>query len=178
MTRSEILKELGVEEDRADLLTYDDWLEVFRRIPTSKLMGWQSALQQLPVEAYAAAARWIEIIGNPSKIDKLYSAQLASKENKDIMPIALGDDDEAFYEALIEKSVNQLNSSTTSTQEVARLTQNLNIFRKELHDIRARRPKEGSPLQKALSEFKKIEEKENKRKKRTTRKKGAKGDRN
>jgi len=157
MNLPELLKKLGVKEGSVNELTYDDWLEVFRKVPTQELVSYQKDLMQLPTEAYSAAARWIEIIRNPSKIDKLYSAQLATKESKDIMPIALGDDDEAFYEALIEKSVLQLNSSTTSTQEVARLTQNLNIFRKELHDIRARRPREGSTLQKVLKEFEKME---------------------
>ena len=37
-----------------------------------------------------------------------------------------------------------------SAQEAARITQNLNIFRKELHEIRSRKPKKGTVLEQVL----------------------------
>ena len=66
------------------------------------------------------------------------------------MEVAVGDDDEVFYEALIRENVTQLNTSNISQQEVARLTQNINIFRKELREIRSRTPKKGTVLEKVL----------------------------
>ena len=130
---------------------YDQWLDFFRRVPVMDLLSSQVQLKQkLSTEGFAAASRWIEIINSPSKIDKLYSAKLKAESDRDIMEVAVGDDDEAFYEALIRENVQQLNNSSTSTQEIARLTQNINIFRKELREIRARKPRKGTVLEQVL----------------------------
>ena len=153
---------LEINEKTTKNYTYDDWLDYFRKIPTKELLESKKYLSEvLPVEGFAAASRWIEIIQNPSKMDKLYSARLKAKSEADIMQIAVGDDDEAFYEALIKENVQQLNTSNISQQEVARLTQNINIFRKELREIRSRKPKKGTVLEQVL---KKAEIPQNKRK--------------
>ena len=142
---------LEIDKKKTKDYTYDDWLDYFRVVPTKELMESKQYLaQNLPVEGFAAASRWIEIIQNPSKMDKLYSARLKAKSEADIMQISVGDDDEAFYEALIRENVQQLNTSNISQQEVARLTQNINIFRKELREIRSRKPKEGTVLEQVL----------------------------
>lgn len=131
--------------------SYDEWLEVFRKVPAKKIMASKAWLEtNLPVEGFAAASRWIEIIGNPTKMDKLYQGRLRAKEKDSIMDLAVGDDDEAFYEALIKENVEKLDESRNSAQEVARITQNLNIFRKQLREIRSRKPKKGSVLEKVL----------------------------
>lgn len=153
---------LKIDKEKTKNYTYDDWLDFFRVIPTKELMESKKYLAEaLPVEGFAAASRWIEIIQNPSKMDKLYSARLKAKSEADIMQIAVGDDDEAFYEALIHENVQQLSTSNISQQEVARLTQNINIFRKELREIRSRKPKKGTVLEQVL---KKAEIPQNKRK--------------
>lgn len=142
---------LEINEKATKNYTYDDWLDYFRKIPTKELLESKKYLSEvLPVEGFAAASRWIEIIQNPSKMDKLYSARLKAKSEADIMQIAVGDDDESFYEALIRENVQQLNTSNISQQEVARLTQNINIFRKELREIRSRKPKKGTVLEQVL----------------------------
>lgn len=142
---------LTIDEGSTKNYTYDDWLDYFRQVPTKELLESKKYLSEvLPVEGFAAASRWIEIIQNPSKMDKLYSARLKAKSEADIMQISVGDDDEAFYEALIRENVQQLNTSNISQQEVARLTQNINIFRKELREIRSRKPKKGTVLEKVL----------------------------
>lgn len=142
---------LAIDQEATKEYTYDDWLDYFRQVPTKELLESKKYLSEvLPVEGFAAASRWIEIIQNPSKMDKLYSARLKAKTEADIMQISVGDDDEAFYEALIRENVQQLNTSNISQQEVARLTQNINIFRKELREIRSRKPKKGTVLEKVL----------------------------
>lgn len=142
---------LEIDKKKTSNYTYDDWLDYFRTVPTKELMESRKYLSEvLPVEGFAAASRWIEIIQNPSKMDKLYSARLKAKSEADIMQISVGDDDEAFYEALIRENVTQLNTSNISQQEVARLTQNINIFRKELREIRSRKPKKGTVLEQVL----------------------------
>lgn len=142
---------ISIDQNVTKNYTYDDWLDYFRQVPTKELLESKKYLSEvLPVEGFAAASRWIEIIQNPSKMDKLYSARLKAKSEADIMQISVGDDDEAFYEALIRENVQQLNTSNISQQEVARLTQNINIFRKELREIRSRKPKKGTVLEKVL----------------------------
>lgn len=131
-------------------LDYDAWLEFFRVQPASNLARYERLKARIPTEGYAALKRWQEIIENPSKMDKLYQGRLKAENDKNIMEVAVGDDDEAFYEALIRENVQQLNTSNISQQEVARLTQNINIFRKELREIRSRKPKKGTVLEKVL----------------------------
>lgn len=142
---------LKIDQEATKSYTYDDWLDYFRKVPTKELLESKKYLSEvLPVEGFAAASRWIEIIQSPSKMDKLYSARLKAKTEADIMEIAVGDDDEVFYESLIRENVQQLSTSNISQQEVARLTQNINIFRKELREIRSRKPKKGTVLEKVL----------------------------
>ena len=131
-------------------LDYDQWLEFFRKQPAGKLAQFERLKNEIPTEGYAALKRWQEIIENPSKMDKLYQGRLKAENDKNIMEVAVGDDDEVFYEALIKENVQQLNTSNISQQEVARLTQNINIFRKELREIRSRKPKKGTVLEKVL----------------------------
>lgn len=131
-------------------LDYDEWLEFFRKQPAGKLSQFERLKNEIPTEGYAALKRWQEIIENPSKMDKLYQGRLKAENDKNIMEVAVGDDDEEFYEALIRENVQQLNTSNISQQEVARLTQNINIFRKELREIRSRKPKKGTVLEKVL----------------------------
>lgn len=131
---------------------YDQWLNFFRKKSASELKQAQEELiDKIPADGYAALNRWIEILDNPSKMDKLYKGRL-SKDNKkkDIMKIAVGDNDEEFYKALIEENVEQLRSSGASQQEVARLSQNINIFRKQLHESRSRKPRKGTTLEQVL----------------------------
>lgn len=148
----QIHKKLGVEVS-GDPMTfdYDQWLELFRKVPAGKIAKAEDWLNEnLPVEGFAAASRWIEIIDNPTKMDKLYQGRLRAGEKESIMELAVGDNDEAFYEALIRENVAKLDESRSSAQEVARITQNLNIFRKQLREIRSHKPKQGSVLQKVL----------------------------
>lgn len=133
---------------------YDEWLEFFRKIPVAITAKNQKLLMEtIPGDGYAAAARWIEISREPSKMDKLHKTQLKARQDKEVMDLAVGDDDEAFYEALIRENVEQLNSGNVSPQEVARLSQNINIFRKELREIRSRRPNKNTKLAKVLKEI-------------------------
>ena len=138
-----------IELPKAEL-DYDQWLEFFRKQPAGRLAQFESLKNEIPTEGYAALKRWQEIIENPSKMDKLYQGRLKAENDKNIMEVAVGDDDEVFYEALIRENVQQLNTSNISQQEVARLTQNINIFRKELREIRSRKPKKGTVLEQVL----------------------------
>jgi len=129
---------------------YNDWLEYFARIPATKLRESQEALgASLPGEGYAALVRWLEIFDNPSKMDKLSQGRIKAQKEANLMEVAVGDDDEQFYKDLILKNVSELEGS--SPQEVARLSQNINIYRKQLQEIRSHKPKANSTLSKVLA---------------------------
>lgn len=150
MTKQPKLLGIDLPPDYAKM-TYDGWLDFFRTVPAARLIENIDILEAvLPLEGYAAARRWQEIIENPSRMDKLYQGRLTAENKQSIMDLAVGDDDEAFYEALIRENVAKLDESRNSAQEVARITQNLNIFRQQLRDIRSRKPKKGTVLEKVL----------------------------
>ena len=135
----------------SDSYDYDSWLDYFRKLPISDLKRMDGeCANTIPTEGYAALKRWLEIVDNPSKMDKLYQGRLKAQQDKNVMDLAVGDDDAAFYEALIKENVDQLNSGNVSPQEVARLSQNINIFRKELREIRSRTPNKNTKLAKVL----------------------------
>jgi len=137
----------------ADAKDYDDYLEYFKSITPSQLKAlFKTGKDSIGVEAYAALSRWVEIIGSPSKIEKIRRTRMAQNQEQNINEIAVGDDDEQFYEALIKQNVAQLNSSSVSQQEVARLTSNINIFRKELRSIRSRTIRKDTVLAKILDQ--------------------------
>ena len=153
MEQKPSMQEIKLPEGYQDF-DYDEWLEFFRKIPVAITAKNQKLLMEtIPGDGYAAAARWIEISREPSKMDKLHKTQLKARQDKEVMDLAVGDDDEAFYEALIKENVEQLNSGNVSPQEVARLSQNINIFRKELREIRSRKPKENTKLAEVLKKL-------------------------
>lgn len=88
----------------------------------------------------------LKIVKEVQKMD----APAAANSGKSIEELAIGDDDEAFYIGLIQENTTQLLRKNISPQEAARLTQNLDIFRSKLREVRSRKPKEGSTLAKIL----------------------------
>lgn len=135
-----------------DKYDYDDWLEFFRKMPAATLVESIEWLRQnISSDGYAAAQRWLQIFDSPNRMDKLYKGKLDKEQEENIMDVAIGDDDEAFYIALIRQNTAQLSNPSTSQQEVARLTANINIFRKELSLIRSRSIKKGTVLEKVVN---------------------------
>lgn len=153
----ENIPEVTVDLKGTENFNYDEWLEFFRKIPGGAgaiIDGIDYIKRHANSDGYAAARRWLEIFDEPSRMDKLYKGRLnkqLEEQEESIMDIAIGDDDEKFYEALIRQNTTQLSSSNISQQEVARLSQNINIFRKELREIRSRKTKAGSVLDKVLT---------------------------
>lgn len=144
---------LGIEVTPKQIreFTYNEWLDCFRSVPTAKLLNSTDWLQEnLPIEAYAAAARWVEIIGNPHRIDKLLQTKLDQEEEEDLINLAVGDDPEAFQIALVKRTAKELKNAATS-QEVARLSMNLKLFQRDLAEIRSKRSKKGSLIEKIMN---------------------------
>lgn len=143
---------LKIDAKKTKGYRYNDWLEYFSQIPAAQMLDAQDKLKDmLPAEGYAAAMRWLEIFENPSRMDKLLQGRIKVQEEASIMEVAIGDDDEKFYMSLIRKNVAELDGA--SPQEVARISQNLNIYRKQLQEIRSHKPKGGTVLAKVLKEL-------------------------
>lgn len=141
---------MKIDMKKAKNFRYNDWLEYFAQASAADLRGSQEDLEKtLPSEGYAALMRWLEIFDNPSKMDKLSQGRIKAQKEANLMEVAVGDDDEQFYIDLILKNVAELEGS--SPQEVARLSQNINIYRKQLQEIRSHKPKANSTLSKVLA---------------------------
>lgn len=141
---------IKIDNKKTKNYRYNDWLEYFAQIPANDLRDSQEKLgETLPGEGYAALMRWLEIFENPSKMDKLSQGRIKAQKEANLMEVAVGDDDEQFYKDLILKNVSELEGS--SPQEVARLSQNINIYRKQLQEIRSHKPKANSTLSKVLA---------------------------
>lgn len=141
---------IEINKKKTENFLYNDWLEWLRQFSAAEMRESEDALsRELPAEGYAALARWLEIFDNPSKMDKLSQGRIKAQQEASIMEVAVGDDDEAFYMDLIRKNVSELEGA--SPQEVARLSQNINIYRQQLQDIRSHRPKSGSVLAEVLA---------------------------
>lgn len=152
---------------------YDDYLEYFKTITPNQLRQlMKTGKDSMQIEAYAALSRWAEIVGSPSKIEKIRRTKMAQDIEQNINEIAVGDDDIKFYEALIQQNVRQLNSTSVSQQEVARLTSNINIFRKELRMVRSRTVRKDTVLSRIIDQADDIKPKPVKKK--TSKKKPAK----
>lgn len=141
---------MKIDTEKAKNFRYNDWLEYFAQASAADLRGSQEDLEKnLPSEGYAALMRWLEIFDNPSKMDKLSQGRIKAQKEANLMEVAVGDDDEQFYIDLILKNVAELEGS--SPQEVARLSQNINIYRKQLQEIRSHKPKANSTLSRVLA---------------------------
>lgn len=144
---------------------YDDYLDYFKTITPNQLRRlMKTGKDGMDIEAYAALSRWAEIVGSPSKIEKIRRTKMARDLEQNINEIAVGDDDVAFYEALIQQNVQQLNSTSVSQQEVARLTSNINIFRKELRTVKSRTIRKDTVLSRIIDQVDGVKQKPIKKK--------------
>ena len=183
MTPDKVIKELknrlglSITATEFDTMGYNEWLDRLRKVPAGKLRAAEEWLEaNIPGEGFAAVERWLDIYDTPARIDKLLQSKLDKDEEEDLMALAVGDDQETFYVALVKKTARELNNAATA-QEVARLSMNLKIFQGELANIRSKRAKKGSLLDKIMQASAGLPEPPQiakKRPKAATKKKGAK----
>lgn len=152
-----------IDRSKTKDFDYNDWFAYFLDLPARKLLDNRETIaDELPAVGYAAFMRWMDIFENPSKMDKIIKAQVDEGRQSDLIDLAVGEDDEAYYEGIIKEIAIQMNSSGTSPQEFARLAANMNIARKELREIRSRRPKKGTKLDSILTKIAEIDQKSTK----------------
>lgn len=74
---------------------YDHWFDYFKTLPPATIrLLFRTGQNNLPTEAYAALSRWVDIISNPARIDKIHqAAMLRPKTTKDgILAMARSND--------------------------------------------------------------------------------------
>lgn len=126
---------------------FNQWFSYFQRQPAVNLItGEEEIYKTLPAVGYAAFKRWIDIFDNPDKMEKIVKTKVDEDKENELIGLAVGDNDEKYYEGIIKQIAIQMNGASTSPQEFARLSANMNIARKELREIRSRKPRQGSTL--------------------------------
>lgn len=107
-------KNLGVDIP-TDLDGYDQWLNFFKRLSPSSIESlYDLGKDTLNTEAYAALARWKDIIEAPGRIDKIYQAGLTKPrtEQKSIVELAKENDKIGVLYAIRDQIAEKLEKGT------------------------------------------------------------------
>jgi len=63
---------------------YDQWFNYFKNLsPNKNKMLVSTGKDIIPTEGYAALVRWMDVMNNPARIDKIHQAGLTKKHNAD-----------------------------------------------------------------------------------------------
>lgn len=120
---------------------YDGWLNYFKLIPASQIrILYQTGQDLLGAEGYAALARWIDIIGNPGRIDKIHQAGLTKtkgKGAKNIMQLAAKNDRLGVLEATRDKIAEKLEKGA-GARDTAALARELTEVMTQIADYEKR----------------------------------------
>lgn len=105
---------LGVEIPTG-LDGYDEWLNFFKKLsPNAVESLYDLGKDALNTEAFAALARWKDIIETPGRIDKIYQAGLTKKktEQKSIVELAKDNDKLGVLYAVRDQIAEKLEKGT------------------------------------------------------------------
>lgn len=135
---------------------YDAWLNYFKTLPpnTIRLLA-KTGLDILPTEAYAALARWHDIISNPGRIDKIHQAGLTNtraKDAKNIVELAAKNDRLGVLQATRDKIAEKLEKGA-GARDTAALARELTEVMTQIADYEKRLgPKKTTVLGQLLDE--------------------------
>lgn len=105
---------LGIEIP-TDLDGYDEWLNFFKKLSPNAVENlYDLGKDALNTEAFAALARWKDIIETPGRIDKIYQAGLTKKktEQKSIVELAKDNDKLGVLYAVRDQIAEKLEKGT------------------------------------------------------------------
>lgn len=105
---------LGVEIPTG-LDGYDEWLNFFKKLSPNAVENlYDLGKDALNTEAFAALARWKDIIETPGRIDKIYQAGLTKKktEQKSIVELAKDNDKLGVLYAVRDQIAEKLEKGT------------------------------------------------------------------
>lgn len=120
---------------------YDQWLNYFKTLPPNSIRLLASTgLDILPTEAYAALARWHDIISNPGRIDKIHQAGLTNAKGnkaKSIVELASKNDRLGVLQATRDKIAEKLDKGA-GARDTAALASELTEVMTQIADYEKR----------------------------------------
>lgn len=137
---------------------YDQWLNYFKELPPNTIRELAlTGLDILPTEAYAALARWHDIISNPARIDKIHQSGLtnASKDKnvKTIVQLALDNDRLGVLKATRDRIAEKLEKGA-GARDTAALAREMTEIMTQIADYEKRLgPKKNTVLGQLLGDM-------------------------
>ena len=141
-------KNIGVEIPK-NLNGYDQWLNFFKSLsPNTNESLYELGKDVLNTEAYAALARWKDILATPGRMDKIYQAGLAKPktEQKSITELAAANDEIGVLKALRDQIAEQLEKGT-GARDTASFAMSMSSIIQQIKDAEKRQgPKKDTVL--------------------------------
>lgn len=121
---------------------YDQWLNYFKTLSpnTIKILA-KTGMDILPTEAYAALARWHDIISNPGRIDKIHQSGLTNvsknKNAKTITQLATENDRMGVLKATRDQIAEKLEKGA-GARDTAALAREMTEIMTQISDYEKR----------------------------------------
>lgn len=137
---------------------YDAWLNYFKGLSPNKIKVLAvTGKDILPTEAYAALARWHDIISNPGRIDKIHQAGLTNpnkdKKAKTITQLALANDRLGVLKATRDQIATKLEKGA-GARDTAALAREMTEIMTQIADYEKRLgPKKETKLGQLLGDM-------------------------
>lgn len=171
LCRSWNANNLGVDIPK-DIDGYDQWLNFFKKLSPSAVENlYDLGRDMLNTEAYAALARWKDIIEAPGRIDKIYQAGLTKpkSEQKSIIELAKSNDKLGLLYAIRDQIAEKLEKGT-GARDTANLAREMSEILDQISEAEKRQgPKKNTLLAELMGDIQQTKEVSPKR----TRGKGA-----
>lgn len=139
---------LGIEIP-SNLEGYDRWLDFFKKLsPTTIESLYDLGKDTLNTEAYAALARWKDIIETPGRIDKIYQAGLTKPktEQKSIIELAKSNDKLGLLYAIRDQIAEKLEKGA-GARDTANLAREMGEILDQISETEKRQgPKKNTKL--------------------------------
>lgn len=147
-------QQLGIEIPNIE--GYDRWLDFFKKLsPTAVENLYDLGKDTLNTEAYAALARWKDIIETPGRIDKIYQAGLTKPktEQKSIIELAQSNDKLGVLYAIRDQIAEKLDRGT-GARDTANLAREMGEILDQISETEKRQgPKKNTLLAELMGEM-------------------------
>lgn len=143
---------------------YDEWLNYWKTLSPNKLkLLSKTGLDILPTEAYSALIRWMDIMNNPARIDKLHQSGLTNpklgKNQKSIVELALSNDRLGVLKATRDQIAEKLQKGA-GARDTAALAREMTEIMTQIADYEKRQaPKRSTKLGALLQDAESIKRK-------------------
>jgi len=132
--------EINLKIKLKDQKNYDAWLNYFKKIPVSHIRILLTTGEDiLGAEGYAALTRWVDIISNPGRIDKIHKAGLTGDHDdaKTITALAAANDRYGVLKAIRDQLAARLQNNP-GNRDTADLSKQLTEIMTQIADYERR----------------------------------------